>query len=547
MSLPGEPIFDIPELTVEIAKAAFPTGNIYMQMRDELGVFYDDKQFTGLFSHTGQPAIAPWRLALVTVMQFAENLTDRQAADAVRARIDWKYTLSLEMQDAGFHYSVLSEFRRRLITGGQEELLLQMMVNCFKEKKLLKQRGKQRTDSTYVLAAVRHLNQLELVHETLRYALNELAVQAPAWLKRQVAADWFDHYSERTSNYLLPKKEEERQAWAERVGQDGIFLLEQVYCAVHHTELKDLPAVETLRQVWLQNFYQIDGQIHLRQQKDQPPSAQRITSPYELEARCSSKRDTTWTGYKVHLTETCDADTPNLIINVETRTSTEPDHTVTGIIHDHLAHKECLPAEHYVDQGYMSVEHLVQANQDYGLDLMGAVPDDNSWQARQGGYDSRHFTIDWDNECAICPQNHTSCSWSLAKTRSQRPVVKIKFRRKDCGACLQVDLCTNNREKRRTLTVLAPQLHFEAQQEARQRQQTTEFKEACQLRAGVEGTISQAAYVLGARQSRYRGTAKTHLQNLATAAAVNLFRVIAWLNNVPRSATPKSHFALLAG
>jgi transposase len=125
-------------------------------------------------------------------------------------------------------------------------------------------------------------------------------------------------------------------------------------------------------------------------------------------------------------------------------------------------------------------------------------------------------------------------------------VVKIKFRPQDCRVCHQVALCTNNREKRRTLTVLAPQTHFEAQQAARQRQQTAEFKARSQLRAGVEGTIAPAACVLEARKARYRGLAKTHLQHLATAAAVNLLRVMAWLNEVPRSATPKSHFALLA-
>lgn len=479
-------------------------------------------------------------------MQFAENLTDRQAADAVRARIDWKYALALEMEDAGFDYSVLSEFRTRLIEGGRETLLLEAMLNRFKEMSLLKSRGKQRTDSTHILAAIRCLNQLELVHETLRHALNELAVQAPAWLKRQVSPEWFDFYGQRTSNYLLPKKESERQVWAERVGGDGIFLLEQVYLGGHHPELVEIPAVEILRQVWVQNFYEDNGQVHLRQQKDQPPSARRITSPYDLEARLSSKRETTWTGYKVHLTETCVADAPNLITNVETRTSTEPDHAVTDVVHHHLALKARLPSEHFVDQGYMSVDHLVHARDDHNIDLMGAVPDDNSWQARQGGYDSRHFTIVWDKEVAICPQGHPSNSWSLAKTRSQRPVVKIKFRRKDCRACPTISLCTNNNEKRRTLTILAPQSHFEAQQSARHRQQTAEFKEACTLRAGIEGTISQAAYALGARRSRYRGMAKTHLQHLATAAAVNLLRVIAWLNKVPRSATPQSHFALLA-
>lgn len=546
MSLHSEPAFDVPELTSEIARAAFPKGNVYMQMRDELGAFYDNEQFAELFSHTGQPSISAWRLALITVMQFAENLTDRQAADALRARIDWKYALALEMEDASFDYSVLSEFRTRLIEGGRETLLLEAMLNRFKEMRLLKSRGKQRTNSTHILAAIRCLNQLELVHETLRHALNELAIQAPAWLKRQVSPDWFDLYGQWTSNYLLPKKESERQAWAERVGADGIFLLEQIYLGGHHPELVEIPAVETLRQVWVQNFYEGNGQVRLRQQKDQPPSARRITSPHDLEARLSSKRETTWTGNKVHLTETCVADAPNLITNVETRTSTEPDHAVTGVVHHHLALKAHLPAEHFVDHGYMSVDHLVHARDDHNIDLMGAVPDDNSWQARQGGYDSRHFAIDWDNEVAVCPQDHPINSWSLAKTRSQRPVVKIKFRRKDCKACPTISLCTKNNEKRRTLTILAPQSHFEAQQSARQRQQTAEFKEACTLRAGVEGTISQAVCALGARRSRYRGLAKTHLQHLATAAAVNLLRAIVWLNKVLRSATPQSHFALLA-
>lgn len=546
MSLQTEPIFDVPELTSQVAQAAFAKGNIYMLMRDELGVFYDNEQFRELFSHTGQPAIAAWRLALVTVMQFVENLTDRQAADAVRSRIDWKYALGLEITDPGFHYSVLSEFRGRLLAGDQETLLFEAMLDCFKSKELLKSGKKQRTDSTYIVGAVRRMNQLELVHETLRHALNELAVEAPAWLKRQVTADWFDHYSHRTSSSLLPKKESERQAWAERVGRDGFFLLRQLYHEGSHPELIELQAMATLRLVWIQNFYEENGAAHLRGQEDQPPTARRIASPYDLEVHYSTKRDIKWTGYKVHLTETCNPDSPNLITNVETRPSTEPDHEVTHIIHQHLAEKARLPAEHFVDKGYMSVDHLIQAQQDYDITLMDAVPDDNSWQARRQGYDSRQFTIDWANEVAYCPQKHQSCSWSLAKTRSQRPVVKIKFRRKDCRACEAISLCTNNRERRRTLTVLAPQFHFETQQNARQRQQTTPFKELCKVRAGVEGTISQLAYAFGARRSRYRGLAKTHLQHLVTAASINLLRVINWLNDVPRSVTPSSHFARLA-
>ena len=291
----------------------------------------------------------------------------------------------------------------------------------------------------------------------------------------------------------------------------------------HTPELVKLPAVTILWQVWLQNFYQEDGHVRLREPKDQPPSAQRIASPYDVEARYSTKRDVSWTGYKVHLTETCDTDSPHLIVNVETRSSTEPDHAVTSIVHDHLAQTGCLPAEHFVDQGYMSVEQLADAREQHQIELMGAVPDDNSWQARQSGYDSRHFSIDWEHTSAVCPQGKRSCSWSLAKTRSERPVVKIKFRHADCSVCPVIAFCTDNHEQRRTLSILFPQSHFETQQWARQRQQTHEFREQCATRAGVEGTISQAAVALGARRSRYRGRAKTHFQHLVTAAAINLF------------------------
>jgi len=441
---------------------------------------------------------------------------------------------------------VLCEFRQRLLDHDAAQRLLDALLQQFAVRGWLKSRGKQRTDSTHILAATRRLNQLELVHETLRHTLNELALEAAAWLKQRVNAEWFDTYSKRTSNYLLPKKDTERKVWAERVGQDGLYLLREIYHQSHSPELAQLPAVKRLRQVWIQHFYEDEGRVCLREKQDQPPAARLMTSPYDPEARCRTKRDMTWIGYKVHLTETCDVETPSLMTNVETCPATESDHDVTGIVHDHLVEKGYVPAEHFVDQGSMSVDHLVRTQADVGIDLMGAVPDDNSWQARQGGHDSRQFVIDWENERAVCPQGHTSCSWSLAQTRSQRPVVKIKFRQRECAACPALALCTDNREKRRTLTILAPQAHYEAQQIARQRQQTTEFKDACHVRAGVEGTMSQAAHVLGARRSRDRGMAKTHLQHLGVAAAIHLLRVVNWLNELPRAKTPPSRFARLA-
>jgi transposase len=157
-----------------------------MRMRDALGAIYDDPLFAPFFPSRGRPAASPWRLALATVMQFAEGLSDRQAADAVRSRIDWQYALSLELTDPGFDHTVLSEFRARLVAGQAERLLLEALLTRVDERGLLKARGRQRTDSTHGLATIRTLNRLELVGETVRHALNSLAVVAPDWLRAWV-------------------------------------------------------------------------------------------------------------------------------------------------------------------------------------------------------------------------------------------------------------------------------------------------------------------------------------------------------------------------
>lgn len=197
MSLQPEVIGPVPEETARVAHAAFPKGNVYMQMRDVLGTIYEDSAFAHLYAARGKPAEAPWRLALVTVMQFAEGLSDRQAAEAVRGRIDWKYALGLELSDPGFDFSVLSEFRARLVEGSAEEMLLEAMLAVCNERGYLKARGRQRTDSTHVLGSLRILNRLEHVAETLRSALNAVAAAAPDWLGSRAPAEWFERYGRR--------------------------------------------------------------------------------------------------------------------------------------------------------------------------------------------------------------------------------------------------------------------------------------------------------------------------------------------------------------
>jgi transposase len=163
-------------------------------MRDELESLVEDHELAHLFPRRGQPAERPWRLALITMFQFVEDLSDRQAADAVRARIDWKYALGLDLDNPGFDHTVLSEFRSRLIDGRAERSLFDVMLERFRRLGLLKAHGRQRTDSSHVLAAVRALNRLELVRETLRHTLDVLATTVPAWVLAHARPDWVKRY-----------------------------------------------------------------------------------------------------------------------------------------------------------------------------------------------------------------------------------------------------------------------------------------------------------------------------------------------------------------
>jgi transposase len=543
MSLRPQAIPPIPDLTAKIARRAFRKGNVYMQMRDVLGTFFTDDLFTDLYPAEGQPAYAPWRLALVSVMQFAENLTDRQAADAVRSRIDWKYALSLELTDEGFDFSVLSEFRQRLVEHEAGERLLNSMLDQFREAGLLTAGGKQRTDSTYVLAQVRDLNRLELAGRTLQAALDDMAELVPDWLRDWVAPDWYVRYGQPMSDFRLPQKPAERETLAVQIGWDGITLLEQVYFAPHTpSEVRRLPAVETLRQIWVQQYVLIDDQLRQRQREEMPSAARLLQSPFDLNARYSSKRAREWMGYKVHLTETCEDDQPHLITNVHTVNATQPDDNAVEPVHAHLQARDLLPAEHLVDMGYTSAALLFDSQQDYGVTLLGPVWEKHTWQ-QATGYEMDAFTIDWENRTVTCPQRHISNPWTMRDHRRNHELTRVRFKRVQCEPCPVHDLCT--RHDRRTLSFHEQPL-FELMQQRKQEQHTEAWRQRYGKRAGIEGTISQGVFALGMRRSRYRGLEKTHLQFVLTAAAMNVTRVLNWYNDKPRSQTRFTRFGKLA-
>jgi transposase len=387
-----------------------------IRVRDELPGLFTDEQFVSAFGVRGKPGISPGQLALVTVLQFVENLTDRQAADAVRARIDWKYALGLDLSDAGFDHTVLTGFRQRLINHGLEEKVLDALLARCREQGLLKAGGRQRTDSTQVLAAVRAANRLEFLGETLRAALEALAASAPDWLAARIDAGWVARYGARMDSYRVPQGDDKRQQMVVQVGADGFDLLQAIHGGDAPVWLQEIPAVVTLRAVWLKQYHRTvthgRQEVAWREDKDLPPSRQRICSPYDTDARYATKRGTGWQGYKIHLTETCDdaaaTGLPHLVTNVATTDATVTDVERLEQVHTDLDRRDLLPREHIVDAGYTSAELMVSSQRDFGVTLLGPLREGNSPQSQtQDGYDRGAFTIDWDHQRVTCPQGVT--------------------------------------------------------------------------------------------------------------------------------------------
>ena len=286
-----------------------------VQIRDRLGEWLRDEDFAAAFGTRGRPGWSPSRLALVTVLQRAENLTDRPAAEAVRTRIDWQYLLGLALDDPGFDHTVLSEFRGKVADAGLERTVLDALLERLAADGLVKTGGRQRTDSTHVVAAVAALNRLELAGESVRAALEALTAAHPDWVARRLCvADFARRYGTPMTSWQPPASQAKRDELAIAYAEDGYALLEAVCDSASPAWLRELPAVDVLRRVLLQNYTRTitDGKEVIKRREKEPegdglpPGHMRIASPYDLDARWGVKREEFWLGYKLHVSETCD-------------------------------------------------------------------------------------------------------------------------------------------------------------------------------------------------------------------------------------------------
>jgi transposase len=416
-----------------------------------------------------------------------------------------------------------------------------------RNRQLIKARGRQRTDSTHILAPVRALNRLEVVGEAMRHALNTLAVVVPEWLWAVSDPEWRDRYARRAEDDRLPTTQAARAALALTIGYDGWRLL----AAVDHVEtppwLREVPAVDTLRRVWIQNYWWDGAQLRWREADNIPPAARFISSPYDPEAHDARKHTTQWVGYKVHLTETCEDDGPHLITHVETTIGPAADGAATPQIHAALEQRGLLPGTHIVDTGFLDAALLVESRDNYGVDLLGPTRLDYHWQAQVGaGFDAQHFQIDWARQHATCPAGKTSTGWTPAVDNRGNAVIKVKFSTKDCRRCEQVAQCIRSKKRypRRTLTI-RPERQYQALQAARQREATDAFQAEDARRAGIEGTISRGTRSTRLRRIRYIGLARVRLGHILTAVGLNVLRLGEWLLGTARAKTRITPFARL--
>jgi transposase len=532
----------LPETTARVARSAFRKGSLYLTIGDEIGHIFDDEDFGDLYALEGAPALAPAQLVLVLIFQALENLSDREAAEAVRARMDWKYALHLDLEDTGFDYSVLSEFRSRLAQEQGAQRVLDRVLGRMRAKGLLKERGRQRTDSTQVLSVARTLSRLELVMETMRLALEELAVEVPGWLRRVAQPHWVERYSMVWRGNRMPKSKAKRAELASSVGEDGACLLRAIADKAAPERIIQLPAVERLERVWEQQYEEGPEGWQWRPAGTLPPAAELIATPHDVEARYAERRGKNWTGYRLHFSETCDPGYPRLITHVELTPALRPDVAAVDTIHQALKRRDCLPEQHLVDGGYMVGHTLVDSQEKYGVDLFGPAPKNTTWQAKQkGGFTTEMFQIDWERQQVTCPQGQVSSIWSQSHTRHGQPTIHVQFPVTACRACLCRTRCTRSKGGR--ALQFAPS--FPALKKARKRQQAEDFWEQYAPRAGAEGTISEAVRKHGARKSRYVGLQKTWLQEILLASAINLERAARWLMGDRPAVTRRSRFATL--
>lgn len=520
MAVPADFPAQIPEATRDVGEAILDMDDLCRFLGEHLEDICGVDAFQGLYAEEGRPGVSPIILALVTIFQFWEDLPDRKACEQAVKRIDWKYALRQELTWLGFHFSDLCRFRERLLAHRASEALFEGVLAYLSERGYLRKRGKQRTDSTHVLAQVARLSQVELKWESLRMALTDLLSVHAQWALHTLGADFVRTYSQSRATYRISQaalEELDRQ-----LVQAGLELLKAVESA-NQPEWRDLPYVRLLYAVFEQQQVCFPAEVWAAwEASSRPTDSGLIQSPHEPEARYGEKRGQGWVGYKTHITESIEPEGRHFITDVLVALAPQHDSLALDRIQQRLIARDVCPGQQYVDQGYMSAEQIVSSAQ-RGIDLRGEVQASPSRKAK--GFRLQDFDIDLRQRSARCPAGKVSVRWSEVTTT--KGVAFRAFFGKQCQLCphFTAQACTTQPSGRH----LDISRYHDTLQTRRTQQQTAAFQQDMHHRAGIEGTISESVRAHDLRHNRYRGIEKTQFQAIFTATAINLKRLMGHL------------------
>lgn len=515
MTMEARDLSVMPADIAALGQRLFPATQRYRLIGDQLAGLLADADFADLYEPTGRRALPPSLLALVTLFQFVENVPDREAAELVVARLDWKYALHLPLDADGFDFSVLCYFRQRLVEHGALRRVFDGVLNKLKALGYVKGRGRQRTDSTAVLGAVKALSELETVSETLRLAVRTLERQAPDWTQRNLPPEFVEKWGYTKPDYRLGKAAREAEFLS--TGVAGKWLQDRLANEAALGPVTEDEALTTLGLVWDQRFaVGENGGVTAR--PDLPPCTDRIVTPHDVGVRAGEKRGQPWHGSKVQVTETVgEAEgAPRFITDIVTVNAASGDGEALAGIRERLAERGVLPGEQVVDSSYVSGKQLAESEA-AGVTLIGpALPDTSPNE-----FKIADFAIDREAKQAVCPGGQTSTKWGVGQGRDGSEVIHIQFAAKVCGGCPLRERCTKGKSGR-SLSLSA---HYERVAARRAEAQTAAFAEAMRTRSGIEATLSELVRAHGLRRHRYRGDAKRALENLLKGAACNLKRL----------------------
>jgi transposase len=480
----------------------------------------------------GRVALEPVILLGVSLLQYLEDVPDRQAVEMLRYHAGWNLALNCQLGEQQFHPTSLVHFRQRLLEKDLSAVAFEAVLDALAEAGLIRRKSRQRLDSTQMLGRVSRMSRLDCVRESLRLALKEIGATLPTPEQPPWWPLLWDRYVDSQTDYRASLETLARKFV--EAGQDAQQLLSWA-AEEPGAKWAGGKRVQLLRRVFGEQFELTDPAAPQPRTKEQL-STERVQNPHEPEATYASKGNgeqrKEHVGYKIQVAETVSEavlapgePTRNFIVGVVTHAARESDEEgALKMEAEQAAMGLEKPSVNYVDAAYVSTEKLVEAAAQ-GRELIGPAP--KAANNNDGRFQSEAFQVQVEQRQATCPAGHqnTQCS-RLVEKATGRVSFRFEWDTATCAACPLRLKCIKAEHKHRTLVVGESHTVLQTR---RNEQKTVEFKARLKHRNAIEGTQSELVRAHGMRRARYRGLAKTKLQNYFIGAACNVKR---WLRRM---------------